>query len=185
MIVALFLEMQMKLEFVHVGDAHSFVMAMMQGRSFTLKGEKNELEIRPDLKKGGFSIKSSSPNSEMMMTLPVTIVAFNGEAMMTFQYNIEDVVVAEEVPRISEVAGVEAVVGFLCEEVTYNPEETGIRFLSHNADNSPVMVDGVAVGARKFPAVVGRPAVIGRPAVKVAKFCRGINEYRGMKIKFE
>jgi hypothetical protein len=175
----------MKLEFVHVGDAHSFVMAMMQGRSFTLKGEKNELEIRPDLKKGGFSIKSSSPNSEMMMTLPVTIVAFNGEAMMTFQYNIEDVVVAEEVPHTSEVVGVEAVVGFLCEEVTYNPEETGIRFLNHNADNSPVMVDGVAVGARKFPAVGSRPAVLGRPAVKVAKFCRGIHEHRGMKIKFE
>jgi hypothetical protein len=175
----------MKLDFVHTGDVHPFVMAMMQGRSFTLKGEKIELAIKPDLKKGGFSIKSSSPNSEMMMTIPVTIVDFNAEALMTFQYNIEDVVVAEQVPHTSEVVGVEAVVGFLCEEVAYNPEETGIRFLYHNADDSPVMVEGVAVGARTFPAVVGRPEVLARPAVKVTKFCRGINQYHGLKIKFE
>ena len=175
----------MKFDFVHTGDVHSFVMAMMLGLSFTLKGEKRDLAIKPDLKKSGFSLKSSSPNSEMMMTIPVTIVDFNAEAMMTFQYNIEEEVVADNLPHIPAVVGVEAVVGFLCEEITCNPEETGIRFLYHNADNSPVLVDGVAVGARTFPAVVGRPAVFARPAVKVAKFCRGIREYRGMTIKFE
>jgi hypothetical protein len=180
-----FLETQMKLEFVHTGDAHPFVMAMMQGRSFTLKGEKKELAIRPDLKKGGFSIKSANTNSEMVMTIPVTIVEFDGEAMMTFQYNIKEEVVADDLRHIPEVAGTPAIVGFLCEEVTYNPEATGVRFLSHNADSSPVMVDGVAVGARKFPEVAGRPAVLARPAVKVAKFARSVHEYRGMKIKFE
>jgi hypothetical protein len=47
------------------------------------------------------------------------------------------------------------------------------------------MVDGVAVGAQKFPSVVSRPAVLGRPAVRVTKFCRGIQERLGMNIKFE
>lgn len=175
----------MKIDFVHTGDVHSFVMAMMQDREFTLKGEKKELRIRPNLKQGGFSIKSANVNSEMMMTIPVKLLDFDGEATMTFQYNVEDVVVADAVAPVAEVIGVEATVGFLCEEITYNPEATGIRPLQLNADNSPALVDGLLVGARKFPAVVGHSAIEGRPATKVTKFTRGVRHYYGLPIKFE
>lgn len=185
----------MNLQFAYTGDVHSFVMAMMQGRSFTLTGEKKSLVVEPNLKKEGLSIKSDNVNSKMVMTIPVTLPEFGGEALMSFQYDVKSVEVAEAVAPVKEVVGMDAIAGVTCPTDSM-PEETeeGVRFWK--SDNLPapdvkmVEVDGnngysVMTGAKLYKSVAPRPAIEGRPAVKVTLFQRGVREYHSTSIKFE
>ena len=67
----------MKMEFTHTGNIHDLVMAMLQDNSYTLSNSEGKtLEIKPRIKDAGFSIKSGSCNSQMIMTIPVTVKDF-------------------------------------------------------------------------------------------------------------
>ena len=96
----------MKLEFTHAGNMHEFVMAMLQGKRFTLVNEyKKTLDVTPriGLEEEGFSIRSGSCNSQMIMTIPVTIRDFNAPALMTFEYKIDPEQVAPAVAAVEPV----------------------------------------------------------------------------------
>ena len=94
----------MKMEFLHTGDVHALMMDIMQGRSFALFNEgKNRLEVQPNIKEGGFQLRSGSCNSQMIMAVPVTLKDFKASAMMSFEYNIEPSEVAAAVPAVDAV----------------------------------------------------------------------------------
>ena len=185
----------MNLKFAYTGDVHSFVMAMMQGRSFTLTGEKKSLVVEPNLKKEGFSIKNANVNQEMVMTIPVTLPEFGGEALMSFQYDVKSVQVAEAVAPVEEVVGMDAIAGFLCPaDSSATAVEDGVRFWKNDMLNVPdiKMAEAgetkeyiVMKGAQLHKHVNHRPAIEGRPAVKVTLFQRGVGEYHSTTIKFE
>lgn len=94
----------MKMEFLHGGDVHDLLMNIMQGRSFDLFNEgKNRLEVQPNIKEGGFQLRSGSCNSQMIITVPVTLKDFKASAMMSFEYDIELAIVAKAVPAVEAV----------------------------------------------------------------------------------
>jgi len=186
---------EMKLQFAYTGDVHSFVIAMMQGHYFTLTGEKKSLVVQPNLKKEGLSIKSANVNSEMVMTIPVTLPEFGGEALMSFQYDVKSTEVAKAVAMVEEVVGMDAIAGVSC-PADLMPEavEDGVRFFKSESfpvpDVKTVEAEGFDVyivmnGAKLYKSIAPRPAIEGRPAIMMSLFQRGSRDYSSLTIKFE
>ena len=87
----------MKMRFDYTGDVHSFIMAMMHGDIFLLTGNNKSLLVCPTRNNYEFlslSIVSVGKN-KMKMTILVDLMAYDGEAMMSFEYEVKSVQVAE------------------------------------------------------------------------------------------
>ena len=162
----------MKITINHLGNnAHSIVMAILQGESFTLNDGVRDWRVRPNINKEGFSLKKESEYSDnMKMIVPVELGSL-GEALMAFDYTVKKVVVAEALASVEEVLGTDAVAGLTVNESSCYEEETGIRFgsLGQN-DPKPQIVGDVLIGARIFPATRGHPAIASRPEVVREEF---------------
>ena len=176
-------ETEMKMEFQFTGDVNAFVMAMLFGRAFTLTGHSGKtLKVEPKMtpREGmQLNIKPADTAYEKVMTIPVTLPEFGGEALMSFQYKVEDVVVAPAVPSMDALEARPDVLGISdeIEHQAWHTVEDGVLF------GEIYLKDGVLLGAKKYEGHSARPAVEARPEVKVPQFKSHVKNF--LPIKFE
>ncbi|MEZ0209295.1 MAG: hypothetical protein ACAH17_03925 [Candidatus Paceibacterota bacterium] len=175
----------MKLEFKFKGDVNAFVMAMLCGRSFTLTdGYGKTLKVEPKMvQREGMqmNIKPAARQSENSFTIPVKLPEFGGEAMMSFTYKVEDVVVAPAVSALEKLEQRPTVYGISDEadEQSWHVTEEGVQFGEKH------LKDNVLVGAKEYLGHAARPAIEARPEVKVPQFKSSYGDYDVLTIKFE
>ena len=176
-------EIEMKMQFNFTGDVNALVIAVMSGFPFTLVGDSGKtLKIEPKMSREGMqlSVKSANVNSERIMTVPVKIPDFGGEAMMSFQYQVKDVVVAPAVAPVAALDERPTVYGISNHfDVTCWKTEEGLRI------SEKYLKGDVLLNAEIYDGHAGRPAVEGRPEVRVPQFMRGTDAYHALTINFE
>ena len=98
----------MKIEFQYNGDVHEFVMAMLGGQTHTLTSESGKPLVVRSVIGNKTAVPSvimyhSNVNSEVIMSIPVTLPELGGSGVMTFQYDVKSALLAKAVPKVEEV----------------------------------------------------------------------------------
>lgn len=79
----------MKIDFIYTGDVHDFVMTMLRLARFTLTNkELKTLEVEPRFEEENFQVLLTGHPAvaTKTMTIPVKILDYGSDAMMTFKY---------------------------------------------------------------------------------------------------
>ena len=82
----------MKIDFIYTGDVHDFVMTMLRLARFTLTNkEQKTLLVEPRFKEENFQISLTGHPAVALktMTIPVKILDYGSDAVMTFKYTVK------------------------------------------------------------------------------------------------